>query len=164
MTLRTQQNKHQLETDICIFIFYQNIFPAPSFLYFIIKHVAPENGIVRVYPIQLHLPDWSGNVLRFPESSWGFMPGTADAGHSARHGMSQHPPSKWAWMNHRDTLTQLQWRQTQPSLKLPHDSLADLSSICYLLTETILTFMRGLVWFFPLGATWTNISSPQIGH
>lgn len=50
--------------DICISIFYQSIFPAPSFLYFIIKHIAPENGIATVYPIHLHLPDWPGNVLR----------------------------------------------------------------------------------------------------
>lgn len=64
MTLKTQQNKHQLETDICISIFYQSIFPAPSFHYFIIKHIAPENGIATVYPIHLHLPDWPGNVLR----------------------------------------------------------------------------------------------------
>lgn len=64
MTLKTQQNKHQLEADICVSIFYQSIFPAPSFLYFIIEHIAPENGIATVYPIHLHLPDWPGNVLR----------------------------------------------------------------------------------------------------
>lgn len=42
MTLRTQQNKHQLETDICIPIFYQSIFPAPSLFYY--KTYNPRKG------------------------------------------------------------------------------------------------------------------------